>query len=73
MIVMIVGAIVSTLDSSTFDDPTYDPFMSEDPTMIAIGIVGQITGIGFHILAIYLVYTWSKQWNKQFQTSESDF
>ena len=71
MIVMTVAAVMTTLDSSMFDDPTYDPFMSDDPTILTISIVGQIVGIGFHILTIYLVYTWSKQWNNQFQTSSS--
>ncbi len=73
LIIMIVAAVVPNLDSPMLDDPNYDPFMSDDPTFLAISIASPIVEIGFHILAIYLVYTWSKQWNKQFQTSESDF
>ena len=71
MITLGVGISIASLDSPMFDDPTMDPFMSEDPAFMLLNIFSSAIGIGFHIFSIYLIYTWSKQWNLQF-SSESN-
>ena len=58
--------ILGNTDFSNFDDPTFDPFLQDDPTMIAMNIASPIIEVGFQILSIYLVYTWSKEWNQKF-------
>lgn len=73
LIIIIAVDVVTNLDSPMFDDPNYDPFMNDNPAFLAISIASPIIEIGFHILTIYLVYVWSKQWNNQFQSSESNF
>jgi amino acid transporter len=70
---IVIGVVITSMDSPMFDDPSFDPFMSDDPTILTMNILMPIIEIGFHIFSIYLVYNWSKQWNKQFLTNDSDF
>ena len=73
IMMVFVAAILANTDFSKLDDPTFDPFMTDEPAMLAMNIASPIIEIGFQILSIYLVYTWSQKWNRQFQTSGSDF
>ena len=66
IMIVFVAAVLGTTDFSKFDDPTFDPFMAEEPALLALNIASPIIEIGFQILSIYLVYNWSKEWNKQF-------
>lgn len=42
--------------------------MSDDQSIIT-NVILYIVDIGFTILSIYLIYTWSKEWNKQFPSA----
>jgi len=42
--------------------------MSDDQSIIT-NVILYIVDIGFTILSIYLIYNWSKEWNKQFPSA----
>jgi len=66
---VLVAMILGNMDFSRFEDPDFDPFMeNDDPSILAMNIASPIIEVGFQILSIYLVYTWSKEWNQKFQS-----
>ena len=60
MIFVFVMAELKSFDGS-FDDETIS---SENELLLSL--ISTPLEIGFQILTIYFVYTWSKRWNEQY-------
>jgi hypothetical protein len=65
LIVFMLGAMSDEGDLFSFED--VDESNSDiEAISIAISIIATIGGTGLSILAIYLIFKWSEEWNKQF-------
>jgi hypothetical protein len=58
-LVIIAPIILASVEQSLNENMLYDQFFMET-------IILYIIETGFTILCIYLVYKWSKEWNRQF-------
>lgn len=58
-LVIIAPIILASVEQNLNENMLYDQFFMET-------IILYIIETGFTILCIYLVYKWSKEWNKQF-------
>ena len=57
---IVIPQALSEIDTALEGDlMAYDEFIIEN-------ILLMVVEIGFTIFAIYLIYNWSKEWNKQF-------
>ena len=68
LVALVLGVVFSAaVDDSgmliNFDEPGYE---YEDPLVAGVTIVASIGGFGITILAIYLIYKWTEEWNNQF-------
>ena len=59
------AAIDGSEGLTDFDEPGYE---YEDPLVAGVTITASIVGFGITVLAIYLIYKWTEEWNKQFDT-----
>ena len=63
--------IIVLISNMAIEDPEALKEMSEGlEESIAVTIISTIGGIGIQIFAIYLIYKWSEEWNKQFSKTE---
>ena len=65
LIVFMLGAMSDEGELFSFED--VDESNSDlEVITIAISIIATMGGTGLSILAIYLIFKWSEEWNKQF-------
>lgn len=62
--IMIIMITVFVSEELRTDFRFEDDFTSQNEMYLSL--LGAPIEIGFHILAIYFVYTWSKRWNEQY-------
>ena len=65
LIVFMLSAMSDDGELFSFEDVD-ESNLDIEVTSIAISIIATIGGTGLSILAIYLIFKWSEEWNKQF-------
>ncbi|MGI9567637.1 MAG: hypothetical protein ACR2LL_11580 [Nitrosopumilus sp.] len=70
VLVPISSIMIEAGDNSEKMDQLSEDFAS-DVWLNTISMVASIASIGVLIWTVYLVATWSKQWNKQFENPEN--
>ena len=65
LIVFMLGAMSDEGELFSFEDVD-ESNPDVEVITIAISIIATIGGTGLSILAIYLIFKWSEEWNKQF-------
>ena len=69
-VLVLMVVIIALIFNMAFEDPEALQEMSEGlEESIAFSIISTAGGIGLQVFAIYLIYKWSEEWNKQFSNN----